>query len=274
MLLKENVNAPSHLTKIVAATRNSLERRKAVTEYDRLHDRAMQHRPRGFAAALRKKAEYGTSIIAELKKASPTRGVIRAAFDAAALAPMMVNSGATALSVLTEGQYFQGSLENLLAASAAVSAPCLRKDFIVDAFQITEARAYGADAVLLIAAVLGDLELKQLRESARMMELDVLCEVHDAEELSRVIDLGCEMVGVNSRNLKTLEVDLGVAERLADALPRECVRVAESGIRSAEDIRRLHSSGYGAFLIGESLMSCQDPGAALRLLLANASASV
>jgi len=269
-----NASRPSHLEEIVAATRSSLERRKTQTEYDQLYDRAMRRQPRGFAAALRKKAEHGPAIIAELKKASPSRGLIRANFDVASLAPMMVDSGAAALSVLTESQYFQGSLEYLQVASAAVVAPCLRKDFIVDTFQLVEARAYGADAVLLIAAVLSNPDLKDLRHFARSMELDVLCEVHDEEELVRVLDLGCEMIGVNNRNLKTFHVDLGVAERLASSLPRECVRVAESGITNIEDIERLQHCGYEGFLIGESLMKCQDPGAALRRLLTSASASV
>jgi indole-3-glycerol phosphate synthase len=264
------LNAPqaTHLKNIVDATRASLARRKATTSYEELHERARQHRPRGFAAALRPKATVGPAIIAELKKASPSRGLIRADFDAGTLAGEMADAGATALSVLTEEEFFQGSLENLRAASYAVSVPCLRKDFIVDAFQITEARAYGADAVLLIAAALDYAELVELREAAGMMELDVLCEVHNEAELIRVIDLNCEMIGVNSRNLKTLEVNLGVAQDLADLLPRDCVRVAESGIHSAEDLRRLRACGYEAFLIGESLMKQPNPGAALRALLA------
>lgn len=264
------MNAPqaTHLKKIVAATRASLARRKAATSHEELQERARQHRPRGFAAALRASAAAGPAIIAELKKASPSRGLIRAAFDAGTLAAEMADAGAAALSVLTEEEFFQGSLENLRAASNGVNVPCLRKDFIVDAFQITEARAYGADAVLLIAAALEYGELVDLREAAAMMELDVLCEVHNEEELMRVIDLNCEMLGVNSRNLKTLEVNLGVAQDLADALPRACVRVAESGIYSAEDLRRLRACGYEAFLIGESLMKQPDPGAALRALLA------
>lgn len=264
----------NHLQGIVAATRANLEPRKAATNHALLHDRAMKHRPRRFAAAVRARAKDGIAVIAELKKASPSRGMIRANFDVTALAQLMATNGAAALSVLTESKYFQGSLENLLATSAAVHLPCLRKDFIVDPFQITEARANGADAVLLIAAILSDVELRELREFARSMELDILCEVHDEEELARVIGLGCELIGVNSRNLKTFKVDLQVAERLANALPQQCIRVAESGIRTAEDIGRLQSFGYEAFLIGESLMSCEDPGEALRLLLANASPSV
>jgi indole-3-glycerol phosphate synthase len=182
----------------------------------------------------------------------------------------MISAGAAALSVLTEEEFFQGSLKNLQAVSSAVDAPCLRKDFIVDAYQLTEARAYGADAVLLIAAALSDVEMADLREAARTLKLDVLCEVHDEKELSRVMELNCEMVGVNSRNLKTLEVDLQVAEQLGQMLPSDCVCVAESGIKAAEDLRRLRARGYDAFLIGESLMTQQDPAAALRSLLAAA----
>lgn len=263
-----NATESTHLENIIGATRANLAWRKASTSYQELHDRAMQHRPRGFAAALRNRAADGPAIIAELKKASPSRGLIRRDFDAGTLAIQMVAAGASALSVLTEPQFFQGSLENLHAASDAVSAPCLQKDFIIDAFQITEARAYGADAVLLIAAALSDSDLVELRDAARMVELEVLCEVHNEEELARVVELSCEMIGVNSRNLKTLEVNLAVAERMADVLPRDCVLVAESGIRSAEDLRRLRACGYQAFLIGESLMKQADPGEALRSILA------
>ncbi len=257
----------THLDNIVGATRARVAQRKATISFEELQDRALLHRPRGFASTLRRRAADGPAVVAELKKASPSRGLIRADFDAGTLAAQLVRAGAAALSVLTEPQFFQGSLENLQAASAAVSAPCLRKDFIVDAFQISEARAYGADAVLLIAAALADSDLLKLREAALTMELDVLCEVHNEEELARVRDLGCEMIGVNSRNLKTLEVDLAVAERMADGLPRDCVRVAESGIHSAEDLRLLRECGYHAFLIGESLMKQADPGEALRALL-------
>jgi indole-3-glycerol phosphate synthase len=173
------------------------------------------------------------------------------------------------LSVLTDERFFQGSLENLRRASAAVKIPCLRKDFMVDAFQVLEARANGADAILLIVAALTDAELKTLRASAREHGLDVLCEVHDAEELERALALDCECVGVNSRDLRTFEVSLDRACELAAKLPASAVKVAESGIHTPADMHRLMAAGYEAFLIGESLMRQDDPGAALKSLLSS-----
>jgi len=212
----------------------------------------------------------GLAVIAELKKASPSKGLIRADFDAGLIAPMLEAGGAAVLSVLTDEKFFQGSLENLRRASAAVKIPCLRKDFMVDEFQVLEARANGADAILLIVAALSDAELRSLRESARSHGLDVLCEVHDREELERALALECECVGVNSRDLKTFEVSLERACELAAMLPESAVKVAESGIHTAADMKRLREAGYEAFLIGESLMRKDDPGMALRELLAAA----
>jgi indole-3-glycerol phosphate synthase len=211
------------------------------------------------------------AVIAELKKASPSKGLIRTVFDPAALAREMEAGGAAVLSVLTDERFFQGSLQNLQLAADAVKIPCLRKDFVVDEFQVLEARAHGADAILLIMAALEDAELKTLRESARAHGLDVLCEVHDAEELERALALECECVGVNSRDLKTFEVSLERACELAARLPSSAVRVAESGIHTAADMRRLKAAGYEAFLIGESLMRQPQPGVALRELLAASS---
>jgi indole-3-glycerol phosphate synthase len=213
------------------------------------------------------KAEGGPAVIAELKKASPSKGLIRAEFDVESLAEGLERGGAAVLSVLTEERFFQGSLENLRRASAAVSVPCLRKDFTVDAFQVMEARANGADAILLIVAALSDAELGALRDEARRCELDVLCEVHDRAELERALTLQCECVGVNSRDLKTFEVSLERACELASLLPKEAVRVAESGIHTRGDMDRLRAAGYQAFLIGESLMRKAEPGEALRELL-------
>jgi indole-3-glycerol phosphate synthase len=193
--------------------------------------------------------------------------LIRAEFDAADLARQMEAGGAAVLSVLTEERFFQGSLENLQRASGAVGIPCLRKDFMVDPFQVLEARAYGADAILLIMAALEDKDLRKLRDAARGYGLDVLCEVHDAEELDRALALECECVGVNSRDLKTFEVSLDRACELAARLPKTAVKVAESGIHTAEDMKRLRDAGYEAFLIGESLMRKERPGDGLRELL-------
>jgi len=216
---------------------------------------------------LRRAAKTGPAVIAELKKASPSRGLIRADFDPVSLAVSLEGAGATALSVLTDREFFQGSLENLTRASSAVKIPCLRKDFIVDPFQIVEARAAGADAILLIVAALTDAELQRLYAEAQRLELDVLCEVHNAAELERAVALGFTIIGVNSRNLHTMQVDPEGQLELARRLPQTVLRVAESGIRTASDMARMASAGYDAFLIGESLMREADPGAALAGLL-------
>ena len=259
-----------YLPEILAHTREVVAERKASADLHALARAAAAHTPRGFARALRVKAAGGIAVIAELKKASPSKGLIRAEFDAAALAAHMEAGGAAVLSVLTDEKFFQGSLENLRRASAAVTIPCLRKDFMVDEFQILEARANCADAILLIVAALTDAELRALRQSAKTYGLDVLCEVHDAEELQRALALDCECVGVNSRDLKTFEVSLERAVELAASLPKSAVRVAESGIHTAADMQRLRAAGYEAFLIGESLMRKPEPGEALRALLSEA----
>jgi indole-3-glycerol phosphate synthase len=263
----------TQLERILAHTRLEVRDRQATADIAQLERRAAAHRPRGFADALRRAAGSGPAIIAELKKASPSRGLIRADFDAAVLAASLEAAGAAALSVLTDGEFFQGSLENLTLASAAVAIPCLRKDFIVDDFQILEARAAGADAILLIVAALDEEDLKRLYAEATRMELDVLCEIHDREELDRAVGLGFRMIGVNSRNLHTMQVDPQTQIELGQMLPPGVVRVAESGIRDAADIVRMRGAGYDAFLVGESLMREPDPGAALAALLAPAHAA-
>jgi indole-3-glycerol phosphate synthase len=202
-----------------------------------------------------------------LKKASPSRGLIRADFQPAALAKSLEAAGAAALSVLTDQEFFGGTLAHLTSASAVTRIPCLRKDFMVDPFQILEARAAGADAILLIVAALEDEDLKRLSQEARSMELDVLCEVHDRLELERAAALGFTVVGVNSRNLHTMEVQPQTQIELAQWLPATAVRVAESGIRNLSDIVRMREAGYNAFLVGESLMRQPDPAAALAGLL-------
>jgi indole-3-glycerol phosphate synthase len=259
-----------YLPEILAHTRTVVAERKAAADLRALEQAAAEHEPRGFARALRAKAAGGIAVIAELKKASPSKGLIRAEFDPALIAKQLEAGGAAVLSVLTDEKFFQGSLENLRLASAAVKIPCLRKDFIVDEFQVLEARANAADAILLIVAALTDAELRGLRDSARAMGLDVLCEVHDREELDRALALDCECVGVNSRDLKTFEVSLDRACELAALLPASAVRVAESGIHTVADMSRLRAAGYEAFLIGESLMRKADPGVALRHLLEEA----
>ncbi len=258
----------SHLDKIVAHTREVVVARKASADLAELERLAREHAPRGFARALKLRAATGPAIIAELKKASPSKGLIREDLDVPVLAKQLEAAGASALSVLTEEKFFLGSLENLERASAAAKIPCLRKDFMVDEFQMLEARASGADAILLIAASLTDRELRRLRDAARAMELDILCEVHNREELDRVLHLGCDAYGVNARNLKTFDVSLDVSLELLAMLPADAVRVAESGIHTAADLQKLRTAGYDAFLVGESLMRQENPGDGLRELLA------
>ncbi len=262
----------SQLDKILAVTRQEVEERKAACSAADLERAAALHQPRGFAGALRRKAAAGAAIIAEIKKASPSRGLIREHFDVPALASGFAIGGAAALSVLTEEHFFQGSLKNLQLASQYSGLPCLRKDFLVDEFQILEARANRADAILLIAAALTDSQLRQLTAKAHTLELDVLGEVHTAEELDRVLDLDLnwDAIGVNNRDLKSFEVRLEVSLSLADRLPAGAVHVAESGIDSAEDLERLRCAGFDAFLIGESLMRMSNPGTGLKSLLAAA----
>ena len=263
----------TQLEQILAHTLHDLTTRRAAVDTALLHRNAAVHTPRGFETCLRKAAESGPAIIAELKKASPSRGLIRPNFDPAALARSLESAGAAALSVLTDEQYFQGSLANLTLASQAVSIPCLRKDFILDPFQILEARAAGADAILLIVAALTDDSLRLLYDEARRMELDVLCEVHDRSELQRAAALGFTVIGVNSRNLHTMQVEPQTQFDLAPWLPHNAVHVAESGIRNPEDIAQLRSVGYHAFLVGESLMRQTDPAAALAALLGRVTVS-
>jgi indole-3-glycerol phosphate synthase len=258
----------SQLTKILATTRRGVEERKAASSTRLLEQAAAAHQLRGFARALRQKAAGGPAVIAELKKASPSRGLIRPDFDVATLAAGLAGGGAAALSVLTEEHFFQGSLRNLEVASQSCDLPCLRKDFLLDEFQLLEARAHRADAILLIAAALSDVQLRALAAQAHALELDVLCEVHTGEELDRVLALDCDAIGVNNRDLTTFSVRLQVSLDLAGRLPSAAVHVSESGIETAEDLNQLRAAGFDAFLIGESLMRQPDPGRALEALLA------
>jgi indole-3-glycerol phosphate synthase len=233
-----------------------------------LEKRATVHRPRGFRQALKQRAESGPAIIAELKKASPSKGLIRTEFDPTALATELEAAGAAALSVLTDEPHFQGSLENLQKASAAVKIPCLRKDFIVEPIQIVEARAYGADAILLIVAALDDEQLRELHQEAKALGLDVLCEVHERDEMKRAAFLGFDLIGVNNRDLRSFQVNVENALCFREEFPPNAVRVAESGIDDPATIARLREAGYQAFLVGEKLMRAPSPGEALRELLA------
>jgi indole-3-glycerol phosphate synthase len=258
---------PSTLDSILAATRQRLSQRRARVDLRALESAAERHQPRGFRRQLQRISQDGIAVIAELKKASPSKGLIRADFHPSALARELEHAGAAALSVLTDEHFFQGSLDYLREASAAASVPCLRKDFIVDESQIVEARANCADAVLLIVAALTQQELVSLAHSARAHDLDVLCEAHDGQELDRALDAGCDLIGINTRNLKTFEVKPDIALELAGKIPDNCLAVAESGIQTGADIASLNAAGYKAFLIGESLMKANRPGEALSKLL-------
>ena len=254
-----------YLPEILAHTRELVAERKAAADMRLLEAAAARHVPRGFARALR--ARQGMAVIAELKKASPSRGIIREEFDPVEIALQLEAGGATALSVLTDEKFFHGSLANLRRASAAVWLPCLRKDFMVDEFQMLEARANRADAVLLIVASHTDAVLEDLFSEARRLGLDVLCEVHTRQELERAIYLGAEVIGVNCRDLTTMKVNPRIHMDLVAAMPTASLRVAESGIKSPADVDRLLEAGYDAFLVGEALMRQPDPAAALALLM-------
>jgi indole-3-glycerol phosphate synthase len=259
----------THLDRILTTTRASLlasRERVPVAELERM---AALHEPRGWASALRSQSKAGPAIIAELKKASPSKGLIRVDFDVAWLAQRYALGGATVLSVLTDEPYFQGSLRNLELASVAVPLPCLRKDFTLDEYQILEARAHHGDAILLIAAALTDAELSRFTGAAHDLALDVLCEVHTGDELERVLALAepPDAIGVNNRDLRTFEVRLETSLELIDRIPPGVIRVAESGITTSADLARLRAVGFDAFLIGESLMREPDPAMALQALL-------
>jgi indole-3-glycerol phosphate synthase len=262
-----------NLAHIIAATRRKVSECRSKADFGQLERQAAFHVPRGFRAALQSASESGVAVIAELKKASPSRGLIRRDFDPIKLAKELEAAGAAALSVLTDEEFFQGALENLRIASAESRLPCLRKDFIVDEIQIIEARANFADAILLIVAALSQKELTTLIQKAGDHELDVLCEVHDEDELQRSLDAGCDLIGVNSRDLRTFKVDLATTFRLAEHMPENVLAVAESGIESGADIARLRAAGYRAFLIGETLMRAEKPGEELKSLRLDASAA-
>ena len=258
---------PTILDQIMSRTLLTVLDRKATANIPQLERAAASHTPRGFHASLRKAATQGPAVIAELKKASPSKGILRDDYHPATIAKGYQKVGAAAISVLTDEAFFKGSLDDLTKVSETVKIPVLRKDFILDTFQILEARAAGADAVLLIVAAHTDANLEDLFSAARRLSLDVLCEVHTREELERAIYLGAEVIGVNCRDLTTMQVNPKIHMELVRSMPTAVLRVAESGIKSPADIERLLDAGYDSFLVGEALMRQPDPAAALALLM-------
>ena len=259
------------LDDILAHKRQEVAAQKQRVDMDTLvaNISASNDTPRGFMKALQARVAIGgTAVIAEVKKASPSMGVIRASFDPVAIAESYAAAGATCLSVLTDEKYFQGSSHYLRLVRAAVGLPLLRKDFIIDEYQIVEARALGADAILLIVAALSDAELAAFTRLAHDLGLDVLVEVHDEAECERALQLPLRVIGVNNRNLHDFSVSLDTSRRIKAMLPADYLLVSESGIHTRADIEALQGDGIHAFLVGGSLMQADDPGAALSALLA------
>lgn len=253
------------LRKILATKAEEIEVGRRQRPLAELKAQARDRAPsRGFAARLKRRALASQdAVIAEIKKASPSAGVIREEFDPVALAQSYEAGGASALSVLTDEMYFQGHRDYLLAARNATELPIIRKDFIVDAWQVWDSAVLGVDAILLIVAALEDEPMVELAELARSLGLDVLIEVHDEAELERALNTDIELIGINNRDLHVFKTDLKTSIRLAPQVPADRLVVAESGIHTSSDIARLQSGGIGAFLIGESLMRQPDPGQAL-----------
>lgn len=253
------------LTRILAAKAKEVAVAQATKPLAALRDEARVALPvRSFARALQSRITAGAAaVIAEIKKASPSRGVLRPIFDPAAIARRYEAGGATCLSVLTDREYFQGAPEHLVAARAACSLPVLRKDFVLDEYQIVESRALGADCILLIVAALDEARLTALEASAHELGMDVLAEVHNAAELDRALRLATPLIGINNRNLRTFDVALETTLELRSRIPDERIVVTESGILAAADVIRMRGAGVHAFLVGEAFMRAADPGAAL-----------
>ena len=264
---------PNLLATIVASTRQTVRERERLCPISNLESKA--HGKTGnshaFLNALTRPGRI--NVIAECKGRSPSRGILCASYRPAEIALSYETHGAAAISVLTEPTFFDGTLEHLQAVRTSVSIPVLRKDFIVTSYQLFEASAAGADAVLLIVAALKEGEIKRLLAQAKELGLAVLVEVHDEAELDQAVGAGAEIIGVNNRDLRTLTVDLDASRRLIDRIPSETVAVAESGLRTSTDLVELSNVGYGAFLVGESLMETPDPGKTLGNLLVGASVS-
>jgi indole-3-glycerol phosphate synthase len=259
------------LLKILTRKKVEIEDRKNRVSGSQLQS-ALASAPitRGFIQSMRDKNEQGLSaVIAEVKKASPSQGVIRENFDPAEIALSYANAGAACLSVLTDVDFFQGHDDYLVAARNACTLPVIRKDFIIDEYQIVEARTLGADCILLIVAALDDLALKHLNQVAIDLGMDVLVEVHDQQELDRAMQLGLSLVGINNRNLRTFETNLSTTIDLRDQIPDDCILVTESGIHTSADVKLMRDNNVNAFLVGEAFMRAEEPGDALRSLFFN-----
>jgi len=258
----------SILQKILEVKRTEVEKRKREVSLAELKQRIVQAPPiRPFAQAIRRQANEPIRLIAELKKASPSKGVFRDDFEPEAILRAYEKSPASALSILTDEPFFQGSLDNLLLARQLTTKPLLRKDFIVDEFQLYEARIYGADAVLLIVAALDESQLRDLLKLAMELNMDALVEVHTEDELEKALRAGAQIIGVNNRNLRTFEVDLNTTLKLRKLVPTDCIVVSESGIETREQVRRLEEAGVDAILVGETLVRSPDPTAKAKELL-------
>ena len=259
-------NPPDILVSIVENKRSEVESAKSRVSESALIGRIEQQpSARGFADAIRRKTSKGIpAVIAECKKASPSKGVIRPDYDVETLCSSYENGGAACLSVLSDERYFQGSLSDLWTTSQHSSLPVLRKDFIVDSYQVYEARAYGADCILLIVSVLAKSEMRELGELARQLGMDVLIEVHTERELDIALDLRFELIGINNRNLHTFEIALETSLTLGQRVPSDRIVVAESGIHTRTDVQRLREAQINAFLVGEAFMKSPDPGSALK----------
>lgn len=255
------------LDDIIAYKKDEVARAKSAASFGVLETLAREIRPRRFRGALERKAANGFALIAEIKKASPSKGLIRADFDPASLARAYAEGGAACLSVLTDGPSFQGSPEDLRAAREAVLLPILRKDFMIDPYQVIEARSWGADCILLIMACLSDAQAGELMAAARAQGLDALVEVHDRKEMERAANLDADLIGINNRNLKTFVTELAVTHELAPLAPAGAFLASESGIAVHDDLVALAGAGAKAFLVGESLMRHADVAAATRALL-------
>jgi indole-3-glycerol phosphate synthase len=256
------------LAQICNTTRDEVARRKTMISLAELEVMAnAQTPPRGFRAALDAKAKDGFALIAEIKKASPSKGLIRADFNPASHADAYAKGGAACLSILTDAPYFQGHEDYLIAARTACTLPCLRKDFMVDPWQVTEARAIGSDAILIIMSALDDTQAAEIEAVALEYDMDVLVETHDEDELERALKLTSRLIGVNNRNLRTFEVDFAHTYALVKYAPTDCTFVAESGLSSHEDLMVMAEHGVRCFLVGEALMRQKNVEAATKMLL-------